>query len=166
MARKRTPRKRIGHKEAAALNSLRKHVKAYKIFRQNRTQGETRFNDRLIDHLRQMDDQVENTNIHPASFVGEIFRPECFLRGKGKYPLCAIECKKLTDKFAKARWKEGLSQSLMYMHHYKSVIYVLYDFTSQGSYAKAFGRGNRSESGFAKLIRDSLGVHIVALKPT
>ena len=78
--------------------------------------------------------------------MGEKFRPECLLRGTGKYPVCAIECKKLNDKFAKARWKEGLSQSLLYSQYYKAVIYVLFDYSTGARYQAAttnddLGRG-------------------------
>jgi hypothetical protein len=87
------------------------------------------------------------------------------VRGTGTYPLCAIECKKLNDQFAKVRWKEGLSQALLYAHYYKSVIYVLFDYTSGAAYAHAFGQGNRVESRFAKQLRETANVYIVVLSP-
>ncbi len=165
MGRNPTPRKRLGHLEARELTRLTKIVKSFKIFGRHKSKGETVQNSWLINYLNQNDVLVENVNIHPATFVGETFRPECCLRGTGKYPICAIECKKLTDKYAKARWKEGLSQAMLYKHHYKAVLYVLYDYTKGGVYAKAFGRGNRTENQFAKQLREDFGVEIIAIRP-
>jgi len=165
MGRAKVKRKRIGHKEAASLRRLVERLKAYKIFQDDKGRRETKFNDRLIDYLRQNDVAVVNKNIATADFVGETFRPEFLLKGTGSYPLCAVECKRLTDKYAKARWKEGLSQALLYMHYYKAVVYLLYDFTKDASYSKAFGKGNRPESRFAKLLRDELDIRIIVLNP-
>ena len=166
MGRKSTPQKRMGKREAGQFGALLKSVKDFKIFPQQRTQGETKFNAFLINYLLQCGLGIQNKNITTAKFVGEVFRPECLLRGSGKhYPLCAIECKKLNDQYAKARWKEGLSQALLYAQYYKAVIYVLFDYSSQAAYADAFGRGNRVESRFAKELRETNRVHIVVLKP-
>jgi hypothetical protein len=165
MGRKITPQKRMGKKEAGRFGAVLKEVKAFKIFPQDKKLGETKHNAFLINHLLQSDLKVENKNITPAKFVGETFRPECLVRGTGTYPLCAIECKKLNDQFAKARWNEGLSQALLYAHYYKSVIYVLFDYTSGAAYADAFGRGNRVESRFAKELREAVNVYIVVLSP-
>jgi hypothetical protein len=96
MGRKKTPRKRMGKKERGQFGALLKHVKAFKIFPQQKKLGETKLNTFLINHLLQRNLGVENKNITPAKFVGESFRPECLLRGSGKYRLCAIECKNST----------------------------------------------------------------------
>ena len=121
--------------------------------------------DAMPNYLRRRDFSIENEKITSAKFVGETFRPECLLRGFGTYPLCAIECKKLNDQIAKARWKEGQSQSLLYSHYYKVVMLVLFDYSSGARYAAAFGPGNRVESRFAKELREGNKVHIVVLKP-
>jgi|SRR6185295_17654264 len=155
----------MGKIESGQFGALLKEVKGFKIFPQQKKLGETKLNAFLINHLLQCNLDVENKNIAAAKFVGETFRPECLLRGSGTYPLCAIECKKLNDQFAKPRWKEGLSQSLLYSHYYKAVIYVLFDYSTGARYAAAFGRGNRVESRFAKELRKTSGVYIVVLKP-
>jgi hypothetical protein len=165
MGRKSTPQKRMGKKEQGQFGALLKNVKNFKIFSQQNTLGEVELNKFLINNLLQRSLGVKNKNIPPAKFVGETFRPECFLEGTGQYPLCAIECKKLNDKYAKARWKEGLSQALLYGHYYKAVIYVLFDYSSAAKYAEAFGRGNRVESRFAAQLRKAANVHIVVLRP-
>jgi hypothetical protein len=153
MGRRSVPQKRMGKKEAGQFGALLKAVKNFKIFPKQKKLGETKFNAFLINYLLQREIGVENVNIIPAKFVGEVFRPECLLRGSGHYGLCAIECKKLNDQYAKARWKEGLSQALLYAQYYKAVIYVLFDYSSGAEYASAFGRGNRVESRFANELR-------------
>jgi hypothetical protein len=166
MGRRITPQKRLGKREAGRFGALTKAVKGFKIFPHQKKLGETKLNAFLINYLMQLDHRIENHDITPAKFVGEIFRPECLLRGSGKYPLCAIECKKLNDKYAKARWKEGLSQALLYAEYYKAVIYILFDYSTGAKYASAFGRGNRSESRFAKRLRETTNVHVIVHKPT
>jgi hypothetical protein len=165
MTGKALPQKRLGTKEAKIFKNLLAEVKAFKVFTDQKKLGETRLNALLMHHLRVQAIAMENTNIVPAKFVGETFRPEFMLKGSGKYPICAIECKKLNDQYAKARWKEGLSQSLLYAHYYKAVIYVLFDYSKGSKYAAAFGRGNRVESRFAKELREMANVYIVAIKP-
>jgi len=155
----------MGKKEAGHFSALLKKVKAFKVFRHQKNLGETRLNGYLINYLQQSGISVENKNIISARFVGEVFRPECLLRGSGKYPLCAIECKKLNKRCAKARWKEGLSQTLLYAQYYKAVIYVLFDYSNEAAYAAAFGRGNRVESSFAKKLRETINVYVIVLRP-
>ncbi len=155
----------MGKLEAGQFGAVLKEIKGFRILPQQKKLGETRLNAFLINYLLQRNLSIENRNITPAKFVGEKFRPECLLRGSGKYPLCAIECKKLNDQFAKARWKEGLSQSLLYSHYYKVVILVLFDYSSGARYSAAFGPGNRVENRFAKELRKGSRVHIVVLKP-
>lgn len=166
MGRKQIVQKRMGRHEAGQFDALLKEIRAFKIFPHQKKLGETKLNGFLINHLLQCNLSVENKNIIKGTFVGETFRPECLLRGSGHYPLCAIECKKLNDQFAKARWKEGLSQSLLYSHYYKAVILVLFDFSTGARYAAAFGPGNRVESRFTKELRDNSKVYIVVLKPS
>lgn len=156
----------MGKVEAGQFGALLKEIKAFKVFPQQRKMGETELNAFLINHLLQRELNVENRKITVAKFVGETFRPECLLRGSGTYPICAIECKKLNEQFAKTRWKEGLSQCLLYAHYYKAVIFVLFDYSSGARYATAFGPGNRVESRFAKELREGNRIHIVVIAPT
>jgi hypothetical protein len=165
MARQPIAQKRMGKVEAGRFGAVIKEIKSFKVFPNQKKLGETKLNAFLINHLLQRELNIENKDITPARFVGETFRPECLLRGSGKYPICAIECKKLNDQFAKARWKEGLSQSLLYAHYYKAVIFVLFDYSSNARYAAAFASGNRVESRFAKELRDGNNIHIVVLQP-
>lgn len=160
---KRIIQKRMGKKEAGQFGALLREVRGFKIFSNQKNLGETKLNAYLINHLLQHNLSVENKSIVCAKFVGETFRPECLLRGKGTYPLCAIECKKLNDQYAKARWKEGLSQSLLYAHYYKAVIYVLFDYTKGTKYADALSKANTIESRFAAELCQRSNVHIVVL---
>lgn len=147
MGRISVPQKRLGKIEAGQLGALIKCVRDFKIFNDQKKLGETALTKYLIHHLKQHDIHFENTKIEAAKFFGETFRPEGLLRGSStKYPLCAIECKKLNDHTAKVRWKEGLSQALLYGQKYKAVLYVLFDYTKGAKYEGAFGRGNRAES--------------------
>jgi hypothetical protein len=162
---KRVAQKRMGKVEAGQFGALLREVRGFKIFANQKGLGETKLNAYLINHLLQRDLSVENKSIVSAKFVGETFRPECLLRGKGKYPICAIECKKLTEQYAKARWKEGLAQSLLYAHYYKAVIYVLFDYTKAARYAESFSSAKTVESRFATELREGSNVHIVVLAP-
>ncbi len=122
-------RKRIGPKEQLVLNSVLKIARGYQIFMQHKKKGETYFNDQLINVLRQSV-EVENREIHTARLFGEIFRPECYVKGAGDIPLVAFECKKLSDQFAKARWKEGISQAILYSRHWINKILMKHSFAS------------------------------------
>jgi hypothetical protein len=165
MGRTSVPQKRLGKIEAGQLGALIKSVRDFKIFNDQKKLGETALTKHLINYLKQRDIHFENTKIDTAKFFGETFRPEGLLRGSSKrYPLCAIECKKLDDSSAKIRWKEGLSQALLYGQKYKAVIYILFDYTKGAKYESAFGRGNRAENRFAKQLRET-NLYIIALKP-
>jgi len=166
MGRLSIPQKRLGKREAGQLGGLIKCIKGFRIFKDQRKQGETEITKHLINHLKQHLIHFENRNIETVRFVNETFRPEGILRGSSnKYPLCAIECKKLNDDSAKFRWKEGLSQALLYGQRYKAVLYILFDYTSGATYESAFGRGNRPESRLAKQLREEMNIYIIALKP-
>ena len=166
MGRKRITQKRIGKKEQRKINILIAKLKTYRIFSNMKKQRENEFNNRLMDHLRQNPNplEVNNVGIPAPVFVGETFRPEFYL-GSKKKPLCAVECKRLTEHTAKARWKEALSQTLLYSEIYKSVIAVLLDFTSDARYHRAFGKGNNPETRFAKRLREQENIQIIVLKP-
>jgi hypothetical protein len=167
MGRLTIPQKRLGRREAGQLGALIKRVREFRIFTDQRKLGETKITNHLINYLKQHLINFENRNIDTVRFVNETFRPEGLLRGSSnKYPLCAIECKKLDDDNAKSRWKEGLSQALLYGQRYKAVLYILFDYTSGAKYESAFGRGNRPESRLAKQLRNEMNLYVIALKPT
>ncbi|HEX3755892.1 MAG TPA: hypothetical protein VHV26_12540 [Rhizomicrobium sp.] len=158
-------RKRVGKKEQVVVNTALKLVRNYQIFREDKNEGETYANDRLINFLKQKKLAVKNKGIHSAKMFGETFRPECFIQRTGEIPLCAFECKKLTDTSAKARWKEGLSQSILYSNCYKSVILIFYDYTKSDKYIKAFASKKSIESLFAASLKDAFRIHVVLIRP-
>lgn len=164
MGRPREKQVRIGAKEKKVVASLVRKIKAYRLSREMRNQRETDFNDRLMDHLRQNLLDVSNKNIPSARFVGEQFRPEFYVK-HGQRQLCCVECKRLTEKSAKSRWKEGLSQALLYSEVYKVVVLVLFDFTKHSRFFKSFGPGNTVESRFAAKLRQDHNIFIAAVKP-
>jgi len=167
MARKKTPRKRLGHIEQRRVQSILRRIRAFKLAKSEKYNHETAINKRLIKHLRKFDPAITNKNIGATKFVSETFRPECCLKGNGGYYLLGIECKRLkTAKPAKRLWKEGLSQALLYLRMYKRVFLVLYDFTPNRGYSKKFGKGNKDESRFANWAREKLGLYIVVLSPS
>lgn len=166
MARRKTPRKRLGHLEAKHIDRIRRAIRAFRLTAADGDLPETAINSRLIAALKAADPTVVNTNIASISFAGETFRPECCIRAAGAHHLVAVECKRLiTPKPAKALWKEGLSQALLYLQRYKTVFLVLYDFTPSCAYACAFSRGNRLESRFAAWARETLRLRIIVLGP-
>ncbi len=157
--------KRIGKNEQLKLNKMLKLVRKFKIFWQHKAKGETYFNDLLINYLKQHSLPVHNKRIPPAKLFDETFRPECFVDGSAKIPLCAVECKKLTDRAAKARWKEGLSQAILYSHFYKAVALVFYDFTKNAHYVETLTSSKRDEARFIKSLRDAFRIYVVVLRP-
>jgi hypothetical protein len=157
-------RKRIGNKEQAVLNKALKLVRSFQIFKQHKNKGETYVNNLLINHLQQKL-PVKNRDIHCAEMVGETFRPECFIQGSGEIPLCAFECKKLTDASAKSRWKEGLSQAILYSHCYKAVVLIFYDYTKSGEYSEAFASKMSIESQFVESLREAFRIYVVVIRP-
>lgn len=165
MGRRREKQVRIGKRENKVVTSLVRKVKGYRVFRAMGNQRETSFNDRLMDHLRQNPNplEVSNKNIPAADFVGEQFRPEFYVK-QGRRPLCCVECKRLTEKHAKGRWKEGLSQALLYSAVYKAVVLVLFDFTKGARFSLKFGPGNSVESRFAARLRHDYNIFICAVR--
>lgn len=165
MARKKEKQKRVGVIEQKLINKLIRKIKNYRIFKSMEKQGEVKFNDRLLDYIRQNPNplDVNNKKIPVAKFVGEQFRPEFYLTNQSR-PICGVECKRLTDKGAKSKWKEGLSQALLYSNVYKAVILVFFDFTESRKYCRSFGRGNSSESRFSKSLREQKNIHLIVLK--
>lgn len=164
MGRQKTKQVRIGRKENRLVRKLSKKIREYKLYKANK-KGETYYNSQLLNWLKQDDllkVNLSNTSIPPANFAGETFRPEFYLKNK----LCAIECKRLTEKYAKSKWKEGLSQALLYAHTYKMVFLIFFDFTKESKYTTAFGRGNLKENSFAKKLKTENRISIISLKPS
>ena len=165
MGRQREKQVRIGKKEGQIVAAMVEKIRGYRVFRAMGKQRETSFNDRLMDYLRQNPNplDVSNKNIPSAEFVGEVFRPE-FYAMRGSRPLCCVECKRLTEKSAKGRWKSGLSQALLYSAVYKAVVLVLFDFTKDSRYSKKFGPGNTVESRFAARLRHDYNIFIAPVR--
>jgi hypothetical protein len=165
MGRRREKQVRIGASEKKVVASLVRKIKGYRVFRGMRNQRETSFNDRLMDHLRQNPNPLDviNKNIPVATFVGEQFRPEFYVKHHGRQ-LCCVECKRLTQNDAKGRWKAGLSQALLYSAVYKAVVLVLFDFTRDSRYFKKFGPGNAVESRFAAQLRRDYNIFISVVR--
>lgn len=165
MGRQPEKQVRIGKKERKVVATLVKKIKEYRVFREMGKQRETSFNDRLMDHLRQNPDPLDVSNkvIPSAEFVGEQFRPEFYAR-KGHRKFCCVECKRLTENSAKSRWKQGVSQALLYTAVYKAIVLVLFDFTKDSRYFKKFGPGNTVESRFATKLRQDYNIFITVLK--
>ncbi len=166
MGRKREKQKRIGKKEWKEVSVFLSKIKAYRIYWEDRNQRETRFNDRLADHLSQSLEVRSRGTVPQIKFANETYRPDLYLqKGKTK-KLCTVECKLLKDsKGAKSRFKEGLSQAIVYTSEYKYVVLLLLDFTKGSSYVLKFGRGNKLESKLSAMLREKLNVHIIVLKP-
>ena len=165
MGRKHTPQKRITKTERRIVAQLEHRVKTFPLSRDDSRKGEVHFNYLLLSHLRQWL-EVRNKKIPSVDFFAERFRPDLYVGSQHKR-LCAVECKKLKAfKSAKARWKEGLSQALVYSAKYKVVLLVLFDFTKDLRYYTALGRGNKPESTFATKLRRQSNVQIIALRPS
>lgn len=153
MGRTKTPQKRLGKLEQPIFTKALTAIRDYKIFWRYKGKGETWHNNVLINALLQAGVDAKHNNIPVAKFMGEQFRCEAFIEG-GAFPVLGIECKRVTDQNVKRVWKEGLSQAILYTAKYKRVILVFYDFTANGLLHRAFGRGNRPETSFAKDLRE------------
>lgn len=158
--------KRIGPAENASVEKAIKHLARYKVFWQDRKKNETFFNHLLYRHLAQVDNRVTNNGIRSVTLVGETFRPEFCIIGNKKYPLFCVECKKLSDKTAKARFKEGLSQALVYSNDYKCVLLAFYDFTKGSSYSACFTAARSSEKKFIDDLWKQHRIKVVFIVPT
>lgn len=140
--------KRIGINEQSSIDAAIKQLSHYKILKRDKGRKETFFNHLLFRHLVQIEPNATNNGIHSVTLVGETFRPEFCIRGNSQHPLFCVECKKLTEATAKARFKEGLSQSLVYSNDYKCVLLVFYDFTKHDHYTKSFTKRGSPERKF------------------
>jgi len=165
MGRIQTPRVRVGHREQRRIQKLLEATKNFVVTSADATTRETTLNKRLLKILKAKDSDVTSLKTIMVRFAGESFVPDGVLKGKAAYPLLAIECKRLTEpKAAKRCWKEGLAQAALYSRRYKVVFLVLYDFTPGSIYKKAFGKGNKCESSFARQLKD-MRLHVIALAP-
>jgi hypothetical protein len=117
MGRSREKQRRLGRKERLTVSKLHKKIKGYRIFGEDKKKRETKLNDRFMDYLKQNPGPVtvSNRNIPTVKLVTDVFRPEFFVTQNRRKDLCAVECKRLTEKSAKPRLKEGLSQALLYV---------------------------------------------------
>lgn len=157
--------KKIGSVEKNSIDKAIKHLSSYKIFWQDKNKNETFFNHLLYRHLAQIDDRVTNNGIHSVTLVGETFRPEFCIHGNKNYPLFCVECKKLNDKTAKARFKEGLSQALVYSNDYKCVLLVFYDYTKNSNYSACFAFARSSEKKFIDALWKQHRIKVVFVVP-
>ena len=158
--------KKIGPVEKASVDSAIKQLSSYKVFSQDKDRKETFFNHLLYRHLAQVEDRVTNKGIHSVTLVGETFRPEFCIRGSKEYPLFCVECKKLTDVTAKSRFKEGLSQALVYSNEYKCVLLVFYDFTKNANYSASFSVAKSAEKKFVDGLWKQHRIKVVFVVPT
>jgi hypothetical protein len=165
MAVARTTQKRVGKNENAILKGVLKIVRDHKVYSQDKTKRETFFNHRLYRSVKDVYEETNNIKIAPANLVGETFRPEFFIQGRPRSsPLLCAECKKLTDKFAKARFKEGLSQALLYASVYKAVLLVFYDYTKRAKYSAAFSKSDSTEARLAAELLEKHRIHMIFLR--
>lgn len=159
---------RVGKVERALIRDLRRKIRGWSLVGSEKRDKETELYNKLYYHVLKAPRavSVERRRSPRLSVFGERLLPDFFLV-RGRSPVCAVECKKLDDsKSAKKIFKDGLSQAMLYSIRYKAVILVLFDFTKRRVYAKAFGRGNRPESRFAKHLRRSENIKIIVFTPT
>lgn len=157
--------KRIGKAEQAIVNTVASKVRSHVIFKQDKKRLETFFNHRLYRDVKSVHATATNQRIWAAKLVGETFRPEFFVTTGKTYPLLCAECKKLTDRTAKPRFKEGLSQALLYSNEYKTVLLVFYDFTSGAKYASAFVTPYTTEHNLAVKLWQAHNILLIFLVP-
>jgi len=164
---KKRKNKRIGIVEQNQIDKLVKKIKQYRIFWDMRNQRETKFNDRLLDYLRQNPNpmNVGNRKIPTVEFFGETFRPEFYLQKGSSKNLCAVECKRFKGRSVKGGLKAGLSQALLYTTRYKYVVLLLLDFTKGKKVVDRLGRGNKTETSLVKQLQKKSNLRIVALRP-
>ena len=158
--------KKIGPVENVSLKSAIKRLAKYKVFTRDKKKKETFFNHLLFRHLAQIEPRVTNSGIHPVTLVGETFRPEFCIKGSKNFPLFCVECKKLTDTTAKSRFKEGLSQALVYAHEYKCVLLVFYDFTKKSGYSASFSVAKSTEKKFVDGLWKHHRIRVIFVVPT
>ncbi len=159
--------RRIGSVEQELIDNLVAKIRGYHIFWDMRNQKETKFNDRLMDHLRQEPNPLSmgNRAIPSVDLFGETFRPEFYLRRGSSKLLCAVECKRFKGKSVKSGLKADLSQALLYTTLYKYVVLLLLDFTKDGKIVGRLGRSNKTETSLAKQLHKKSNLRIVALRP-
>lgn len=164
MGRKKETRKRIGHNEQAKVTAVLKGIRSFPLRKADLTKRETTLNKALLSHLSGLGVAIGSKRIPVIQFLGERFFNDGYVAKSGAFPLCCIECKKMTDSNVKRVWKEGLAQCLLYTTKYKYVFYVLYDFTTGGLAARGFGKGRKTESTLARWLREGERLDIVVIK--
>jgi len=151
----------IGCKERSVIRHASTLLRQFNVMYKDKGVRETALNGRILSYLQStMTTIVSNVNIPSPELFGETFRPEFYI---GSKRLCGVECKRLTEHSAKTRWKEGISQALLYSTIYKHVFLVLMDFTKKRIYYNAFADLNSAESIFATKLLKSCSIEIISL---
>ena len=166
MSRLKQKRIRLGSLEKKLCKTVKRRIKKMPLWTSQAATHENALNRKLKRYLEQTIPQLVliDRRIRRIEFAGEDYRPEYFFQRIGAaYPLLAFECKKMTQHSHKRNFKEALSQALLYSSLYKQVFLVLYDFSRKRIYSSAFGRGNKHENGFARLLRDTHNIEIVSI---
>jgi hypothetical protein len=168
MARPKKQRVRLGALEAKLCKSIKINARTMPLWISQVRTHENDLNRKLKRHLenRVAGLSLVSKGIRQIMFAGENYRPEYFCDGKKAFPLCAFECKRLTPGLHKRNFKEALSQALLYASEYKRVFLVLYDFTKKRIYTDVFGPGNRRESAFVRVLRETHGIEVVSIPAT
>lgn len=157
--------KRIGPAEMDLVNISIKLILRYRILPQDHARKETFFNHLLFRHVAQTIKQATNKDIHSVGLISETFRPEFFVKGSKRFPLFCVECKKITDATAKSRFKEGLSQALVYSTDYKCVLLVFYDFTKDARFSRQFKGARRAERRLIDTLWEWHKIRVIFVNP-
>jgi hypothetical protein len=157
--------KKLGPKEKGDVDKAINRISKYKVLKKDKKKKETFINHLLFRDLAQIEPRVTNANIHTVELNGERFRPEFFIKGSKNHPLFCVECKKLTDQTAKSRFKEGLSQALVYSTDYKCVLLVFYDFTKGSHYSVRSQKKNSSENKLIQKLWDMHRIKVLFVVP-
>ena len=77
---------RLGKKERKTVTSTKTKLKSYVLSAANKKKREVRLNDYLMGHLKQNPRPIaiESSGIPSATFMGETFRPEGFVKQSGR----------------------------------------------------------------------------------
>lgn len=161
---KKLKNRRIGPKEKKLFNKFLNKIKKYRIEWSMKNKKETYWNSRLYGILFNTKFDVINRKFPETIFVGEKFRPDIVLNTK-KRKLCAVECKLIREKNAKGKYKEGLSQALLYSQHYKTVILLYYDFTNDSRYYNAFKKQRSTARKLGDILKLKNKIYIIVIKP-
>lgn len=159
--------KNLGPIEKKHIKKIQDKLFNYKIDKSKTKLGETEINKLIINYIDNSlkDVNFVANNIPSVDLFDEVFRPEAYLKIKGDNTVC-IECKKLSDKNKpKARFKEGLSQAIIYRSYYKYVFLVLIDFTKGSKYKNKLSRKNKKEYKFIKKLLIDHRINTIIISP-